>query len=174
MTSPETSKDKRICVGKISSSHGVKGLVKIVPFCEDINLLNGKLFTEETGNKTLNITLKNSSGKYILAQIEGVNSPEEAKTLKCSLYVSRESLPEINNDNEFYIEDLVGLEAVNIADDKIGKVIALQNFGAGNLLEIKPSKGDSYFIPFQSEYVKDVKLDKKCIIIENAENFIIE
>ncbi len=174
MTSPEISKDKRICIGKISSSHGVKGLVKIVPFCEDTSLLNGELFTEETGNKTLNITLKNSAGKHILAQIDGVTSPEHAKTLKCSLYVPREVLPEIEDKDEFYIEDLANLNALNSNGDKIGKVIALQNYGAGDLLEIKPIRGDSYFVPFQDEYVKDVNLDEKCITIENAENFIIE
>ncbi len=173
MTSPENT-DKRICVGKISSSHGVKGLVKIVPFAEDTNLLSGKLYTGETGDDTLDITLKNSSGKYILAQIDGITSPEQAKLLKCSLYVSRETLPEINNDDEFYIEDIAGLNALNNNNETIGSIIAVQNYGAGNLLEIKPKSGDSYFVPFQSEYVKNIDLDSKTIIIENAQNFIIE
>ncbi len=165
---------KRICIGKISSSHGVKGLVKIAPFCEDINLLNGELFTEETGGKTLNITLKNSSGKYILAQIDGITSPEQAKLLKSFLFVPRETLPEINNKDEFYIEDLAGLNVLNTNDDKLGTLIAMQDFGAGSLLEIKPIKGDSYFLPFQNEYVTDVNIDQQTITVQNLEDFIIE
>ena len=127
---------KRICIGKIASTHGVKGLVKIAPFCEDTTLLNGELFTAETGDDTLNITLKNSVGKYILAHIEGVTSPEQAKTMKYSLYVPREVLPETQDENEFYIEDLAGLEARNANAEKIGSIVAVQDFGAGDLLEI--------------------------------------
>ena len=169
MTSP-----KRICIGKISSSHGVKGLVKIVPFGVDTSLLNGKLYTSETGNDTLDITLKNSLGKYILAQIEGVTSPEQAKLLKCSLYVSRETLPEITDEDEFYIEDLAGLNVLDNNGEIIGSVIALQNYGAGDLLEIKPKSGASYFVPFQNEYVPNIDIEKNCITIKNAESFIIE
>ncbi len=169
MTSP-----KRICIGKISSSHGVKGLVKIAPFCEDTNLLNGNLYTSETGDNTLNITIKNPIGKYILAQIEGVTSPEQAKLLKCSLYASRKTLPEIADEDEFYIEDLTGLKVLNSDNDAIGEIIAVQNYGAGDLLEIKPKAGASYFVPFQNEYVANIDIDGKTIIIENAESFIIE
>ena len=166
---------KRICIGKISSSHGVKGLVKIAPFGIDTSLLNGELYTSETGNDTLNITLKNSMGKHILAQIEGVTSPEQAKTLKCSLYVSRETLPEIDNDDEFYIEDLKGLDVIDSNNETVGSIIAVQNYGAGDLLEIKPKAGgSSYFVPFQDEYVNNINLKNKCVTIENAQDFIIE
>lgn len=174
MTSSSTQNSKRICIGKITSTHGVKGLVKILPYCEDINLLNGTLFTDETGNKTLNITLKNPSGKYILASIDGVTNKEDAQEIKASLYIARNTLPEIDNDDEYYIEDLKGLTTLNANDEETGKVIALQNFGAGDLLEIKPKSGPSYFIPFQDEYVIEVNLENKTITLENTERFIIE
>ncbi|PCJ00255.1 MAG: 16S rRNA processing protein RimM [Alphaproteobacteria bacterium] len=165
---------KRICVGKISSSHGVRGLVKIIPFCEDTSLLNGVLYTDKTGNETLDITLKNSMGKSILAQIDGVTTPEQAKLLKHSLYISRETLPEIKSSDEFYIEDLANLDVQNPKGDKIGTVITVQNYGAGDLLEIKPKSGTSFFVPFQDEYVRDINLDEKYVTVENAERFIIE
>ncbi|PCK00315.1 MAG: 16S rRNA processing protein RimM [Zetaproteobacteria bacterium] len=175
MTSPEKDiTDKRICIGKISSSHGVKGLVKIIPFCEDTNLLNGILYTDKTGDDTLNITLKNSLGKSILAHIDGVTSPEQAKLLKCSLFVPREALPDIDNNDEFYIEDLAHLDVLNPDGEKIGTVITVQNYGAGDLLEIKPKSGASFFVPFQDEYVRDINLDEKYVTVENAEHFIIE
>lgn len=175
MTSPEkNTADRRICIGKISSSHGVKGLVKIIPFCEDTSLLNGTLYTDKTGNDTLAVTLKNSMGKSILAHIDGVTTPEQAKLLKCSLYVPREALPEIKGSDEFYIEDLANLDVKNSKGEKIGTVITVQNYGAGDLLEIKPKSGTSFFVPFQDEYVRDINLDEKYITVENAERFIIE
>ncbi len=174
MTISSTPKAKRICIGKIAGTHGVKGLVKIKPYCDDISLLNSTLFTEEHGDKTLTITLKNNASKYILAQIEGVTTIEQAKNIKSALYIPRDKLPELNDDDEFYIEDLKGLTAVDDKDETIGKVIAVQNFGAGELLEIKPKSGQSYFIPFQDEYVSEINLTKSCVTIQNAEQFIIE
>ncbi len=174
MTSPQTSQNKRICIGKIAGTHGVKGLVKILPYCEDINLLSGKLFTAETGNQTLNITLKNPNGKFILAEIEGITNKEDAQEHKCSLYVPRETLPEITEDDEYYLEDLKELTALNTSGETIGIIIALQNFGAGDLLELKPKSGQSYFVPFENEYVTDINLEQKTITLENASRFIIE
>lgn len=166
--------EKRICIGKISSTHGVKGLVKVLPYCEDLSLLESTLFTGETGDETINITLKNNSGKFILAEIEGINNKEDAQKTKCSLYVSRETLPEIDNKDEFYIEDLKGLNAVDEKNNPIGKLVSIQNFGAGNLIELKPASGQSYFIPFEDQYVIEVNIEEKHIILKDAEKFIIE
>ncbi len=174
MTSPAPPSEKRVCIGKVTSAHGVKGLVKIKPYCDDTNLLNGECFTEESGNKTLNITLKNPMGKHILAQIEGINTREEAQILKCSLYVPRETLPDIKGDDEYYIEDLIGLNVIDESSKTIGKLIDVPNFGAGDLLEIKPKSGASYFVPFQDEFVIEVNIEQNTITVSNADQFIIE
>ena len=120
MASPPPN--KRICVGKIASTHGVKGLVKIIPYCDDLSLLKGPLYTSENpaDNASLTITLKNSTGKYILASIEGITTPEDAKKLKCSLFVSRETLPNIEGEDTFYIEDLVGRSVGHLRFDSVG------------------------------------------------------
>ncbi len=174
MTSPAPPNEKRVCIGKVTSAHGVKGLVKIKPYCDDTSLLNGECFTEESGNKTLNVTLKNPMGKHILAQIEGINTREEAQTLKCSLYVPRETLPDIKGDDEYYIEDLIGLNVIDESSKTIGKLIDVPNFGAGDLLEIKPRSGASYFVPFQDEFVIEVNIEQNTITVSNADQFIIE
>lgn len=174
MTSPSTS-DKRICIGKISSAHGVKGLVKILPYCEDLELLNGTLFTSEDGDKTLSIKIKNSQGKHVLASIEGITTPEDAKKLKSSLFVQREALPEIDNDGEFYIEDLIGMDIKNTSQETIGTLLVVDNFGAGDLLEIKPSQGGAtYYVPFQDEYVVNINVEERFITVQNTDIFKIE
>ena len=113
-------------------------------------------------------------GKSVLAQIDGVTTPEQAKLLKHSLYISRETLPEIKSSDEFYIEDLANLDVQDSKGEKIGTVITVQNYGAGDLLEIKPKSGTSFFVPFQDEYVRNINLDEKYVTVENAERFIIE
>ena len=173
MTSPDPK--KRIFVGKITTTHGVKGLVKLLPFCENTSLLEGKLFTSDNpaDTSTLTIALKNPSGKYILAAIEGITSPENAEKYKGPLYIPRDSLPEVDNKDEFYIEDLIGLTAKTFNhEDLLGTIINVDNFGAGDLIEIKPRDGKTpYYVPFHNDYVTSIDLEEGYIILRNTELF---
>ncbi len=173
MTSP--AQQKRICIGKITHAHGVKGLVKIFPYCENISLLDGKLFTsnDPDNTDTLTITIKSHTNKHILAKIDGITSPEDAKKLKCSLYIPRETLPETNDKDEFYIEDLIGLTAKSYDKNiTLGTIKAIDNFGAGDLLEIKPNDGKApYYVPFHDDYIASIDLDTRYIMLKNAEQF---
>lgn len=165
---------QRVCIGKIASAHGVKGLVKLLPYCDDVSLLDGKVFTDETGTDTLEITLKNALGKYVLAQVKGIDTREDAEKLKSLLYIPREDLPKIDNDDEFYIEDLVGLSAQTPDGTPLGRIKAVDNFGAGDLLEIAPlGGGQSYYVPFHDDFVSNIDLATKNITITNHDQFII-
>lgn len=147
---------KRVCLGVIASAHGVKGLVKILPYGEDPYLIE---LVED-----FDITLKNPHGKYFLAEIEGVNSREAVDAIKgTELFIDRDQLPEIN-EGEYYIEDLVGMKAINQAGKDAGQIIAVHNFGAGDLLEIKPPSGDAYLVPFTDEHVPEVGADSVTVI----------
>ncbi|MGH1398985.1 MAG: ribosome maturation factor RimM [Alphaproteobacteria bacterium] len=149
--------DKKICIAKIAAPHGLKGLVKIIPFCEDVSLIEA---VEE-----FDITLKNPSGKYILAEIAGVSSREAVEAIKgTELFVDRDALPD-PEEGEYYIEDLVGLRAVNANSGKdAGVIIAVHNFGAGDLLEIKPKSGEAYLVPFNDDHVPEVSADSVSVI----------
>lgn len=166
---PSSQHQKRVCVGKCAGAHGVKGLVKIVPYCEDLSLLEGVLFTDETTNDTLDIKIKSSGGKALITEIKGINTREEAQKLKCSLFVSRETLP--NVADSYYYEDLIDLKIVDNSDNIMGIVKTVVDLGAGDLLEIKPPSGTTYFIPFQHEAVQEVDLERGAIIIDNPEQF---
>ena len=148
---------KRIVVGKVAAAHGVKGLVKILAYAEDISLIEK--------SSEFDIHLKNPSGKYILAEIEGVNSREDVEKIKgTELTIPRDALPE-PEDGEYYIEDLVGLKAINAKSGKdAGVIIAVHNFGAGDLLEIKPKSGETYLIPFNDGHVPEVNEDSVRVI----------
>lgn len=161
---------KRVCIGKIAGAHGVKGLVKIKPFCDDITLLNGKLFTDETTDKICEIEIKSNAGKHLLAKVMGITSREEAEKCKDMLYITRETLPETDDNNEFYVVDLIGL-AVYENKEEIGIIATVENFGAGDLMEVKPQSGTAYYIPFQDDYIENIDLENKVITLQNIEHF---
>lgn len=164
---------ERICIGKISSAHGVKGLVKIFPLCEDYTLLHGTHFVDETSDKTLTVTLKNPIGKFILAEIEGITNREDAQLLKTSLYASRDILPEIADD-EIYVDDMIGLIALDGNGETIGTVIDAPDYGAGILLDIKPANGQAFMVPLEHECVGTIDTENRCITITDHTQFIIE
>jgi len=143
---PPAEPEKRICVGRIAAAHGIKGLVKIVPYCDDLSLLENI--------PEYKITLKNPLGKYILAEIEGVNDRNGAEALGgTELYIDRADLPDIEDEDEFYVEDLIGMMCVNESGEEIGVVKAVENYGAGDLLDIQPKSGASFLMPFTAQTV---------------------
>ena len=161
---------KRVCLGRIAAPHGVKGLVKLLPYGDDTSLLEGELFTDETSCNTLKITLKNKLGKYILAEIEGCTDRNRSEELKgTELYIPRADLPEL--DEGFYYEDLIGLKVLNENDEHIGKVIAVENFGAGDLLEIQPLSDQSYYVPIVEQFVPEIRLEQNVVIIKDYDQF---
>jgi 16S rRNA processing protein RimM len=154
-------KNRRICIAKIATAHGVRGLVKITCYAEDQNLLtSGTLYKGENSTETIKLSLQNKSGKYWIGKVEGIADRNEAELLRgTSLWIDRDALPE-PEDDEFYIEDLIGLPVIDTDGNAIGEILAIQNFGAGDLLEIKPAEGHSFYHPFTKEATPHVSLEQ--------------
>lgn len=165
---------RRVCLGKITGAHGIKGLVKVLPYGEDPLLLEtlGPLFTGKTGADTLSLSLKNPQGKHMLAAIEGVQDRNAAEDLRgTELYVARESLPKIEDDESYYYEDLTGLAVRSEDGESLGRIKAVLNFGAGDLLEIAPPFGEAFLLPFTDENVPDVNIEEGFVVIVPMEDF---
>ncbi len=157
--------EKRVCLGKIAQAHGIKGFVKVLSYGEDPQLLNGALYSSENASDTLTMSLKNSLGKYWLAEIKDVSDRDAAEKLRgTELWVERDNLPKPKN-GEFYIDDLIGRRVINTDDVEIGKIIAVDNFGAGDLLEIQPLSDEAFYLPFTKENVPDIKEDRITVVI---------
>lgn len=155
----------RICVAKIATAHGIKGLVKLHIFVEDTKLANGDLFTSASGDKTLNITLKNATAKHWLAEVKDIPDRTAAEKLRgTELYIEKSRLPEPDED-EFYFSDLISLPCVDEDGTEIGKIISSENFGAGDLLEIQPTGGESFYLPITDETVLEITNDKIIVVI---------
>lgn len=163
---------RRVCLGKITGAHGIKGLVKIAAFGEDPYLIEdlSPVFTDAEGPATLAITRLQPQGSHFLAAVEGIGDRTQAESLKgTELYVPREALPEIEEDGAYYIEDLIGMETRDESGQTVGTVLAVHNFGAGDLLEIRLSNGQSFIMPFTGETVGEIG---DFIPIRNYEAFL--
>lgn len=150
--------EKRLKVARVLGPHGIKGAVKLQVFLEDAQMLGSLSDIEDETGKPIRLSLHGASGKALLARIAGVDSREAAEALgRPLLFVPRASLPAPDAD-EFYASDLVGLAAFE-GERHLGEVIAVQDFGAGPLLEVRPEKGATVLVPFTAETVPAVDLD---------------
>jgi len=162
---------KRILIGEIATAHGIKGLVKVRSYVDDETLLESKpLYTEETGNKTIVLTLKNALKNDWLMEADGVTDRNAAEDLRgTQLYIDRDQLPDAG-DGEFYVEDMKGMKVVDAKGNDIGTILSVENFGASDLLDIRPAAGgDSFYVPFTDETIIDVNVDDGVVTVEIPE-----
>jgi 16S rRNA processing protein RimM len=156
-----------ICVGVIVGAQGIKGHVKIKSFSEDIEyfLDKGDLYTKD-GSLFHKITPKHKAKGNVIAEVEGVTTRSQAEGLKnTELYVQRDQLPELEEET-FYHADLIDLEVRDTAGKKIGKVLAIHNFGAGDMIEFLPDDADqSKMILFRKDFVPEIHIKDGYIVI---------
>jgi 16S rRNA processing protein RimM len=156
-----------ICVARIGAAHGVRGAVKLWPFTEDpLAVMDyGPLMTKD-GARQFEVTHARPAKDHLVAMFKGVATREDAERLNgIELYVAREKLPATDED-EYYHADLIGLAAVNAANEPIGRVLAIHNFGAGDIIEIAPPSGPTLLLPFTNAVVPTVDLANGRVVIE--------
>lgn len=158
---------KRVLLGEITSAHGIRGEVVIRAYTADpADIASYGPLTDATGKRTFELSSIRDSGKGVHARLAGVTTRTDAEALKgTQLYVSRDALPP-PADGDYYHEDLVGLAAMTADGTAIGTIIAVQNFGAGDLLEIRLAGGSrSEFVPFTDTYVPSVDIAAGRVVV---------
>src|SRR5437762_1990327 len=157
----------QICVARIGAAHGVRGAVKLWTFTEDPFAVKeyGPLTTKD-GARQFEVTHVREAKDHLVATLKGVATREDAERLNgIELYIAREKLPETDED-EYYHADLIGLAAVTTANEPLGRVLAIHNFGAGDIIEIAPASGPTMLLPFTNAVVPTVDLPKGRVVIE--------
>ena len=157
----------QICVARIGAAHGVRGAVKLWTFTEDPFAVEqyGPLLTKDGARSFEVVTAREAKG-HLVATLKGIATREDAERLNgLELYVPREKLPATEED-EYYHADLIGLAAVNAAGEPLGRVIAIHNFGAGDIIEIAPPQGATMLLPFTNAVVPSVDLANGSVVIE--------
>ena len=156
-----------ICVARIGAAHGVRGAVKLWTFTEDPLAVKryGPLVTKD-GAQSFEVATAREAKGHLVATLKGIATREEAERLNgLELYIAREKLPEPEQD-EYYHADLIGLAAVDTANAPLGRVIAIHNFGAGDIIEIAPPQGATMLLPFTNAVVPMVDLAGGRVVIE--------
>jgi 16S rRNA processing protein RimM len=160
--------DDRICVGAIAGSYGVAGEVRLKSFCAEPEAIAdyGALYTED-GTRSFTVHLTRVVAGGLGARVSGIATKEQADALKgTSLYADRARLPRLPDD-EFYHADLIGLDARDPGGAALGKVTAVHNHGAGDLLEISGmGRKTALLLPFTVAIVPLVDLKARCIVVD--------
>jgi 16S rRNA processing protein RimM len=166
------SHSELICVAAIAGAFGVKGEVKLKSFTDIAeNCVSYGPLLSDSGEVILTPSSHRLVKGAVAIKCPEVKTREDAERLKSTkLYVPRESFPEPEED-EFYASDLIGLEVKSTDGKRVGKIIAVEDFGAGDLLEIKPKDGKSFYHPFTIAATPkvDIKAGRVVIKIEEAE-----
>ena len=153
--------ERRIALAAVAGAHGVKGELRLKLFSDSVDSLahQKKLFVGGAERRLLGIR---ESGKTAVARFEGVADRSAAEALRGSLVeVDRSALPPLD-EGEYYHADLIGLPAVDRQGNAIGTVVAVENNGAGDMLEIEAEVGKRTLIPFKAG-IADLK-DGKIIL----------
>jgi 16S rRNA processing protein RimM len=140
--------DKRVALAAVAGAHGIKGEVRLKLFADSVDSLKGhdRLFVGGAERKLVAI---NAAGKAPIARFEGIADRTEAEALRGSLVeVDRTALPPLG-EGEYYYADLIGLPCVDSDGAEVGTVASIENFGAGDLLEVELPAGRRSLIPFR-------------------------
>jgi len=149
MTSPGTAKERKVALAAVAGAHGVKGEVRLKLFAEGVDSLS-RHATLSVGGQTLKLeSIRDGGGKGAVARFAGIADRTAAEGLRGSLVeVDRASLPPLE-DGEYYHADIVGLLCFDQAGALVGTVVTVENFGAGDLLEVEKPDGRRSLIPFR-------------------------
>jgi 16S rRNA processing protein RimM len=154
-----------ILVGRVAGAFGVRGEVRITTYTADpMALVAYRDLKRETGQPALTLSEGRPTKGGVIVRAREVETREQAEALRgLRLFIPRDVLPEPDVD-EFYVADLIGLAVVDLEGEPLGRVKDVRDFGAGDLLEIQPPEGPSWFLPFTREAVPAVRIAEGTVV----------
>ena len=159
---------KRLEVGQIVNTFGIKGEVKVTPFTDDINRFDNlkKVYVKTKKDSKL---YKVENARYhknmVLLKLEGIENPEQAELLKNAfLEIDREDAIPLE-EGQYFIADLIGLEVYTDEGKILGKVDDIYNTGANDIYVVKDELGKQVLLPGIKDVIKQVDLESKKITV---------
>jgi 16S rRNA processing protein RimM len=161
--------DARIVIARIGAAHGIKGEVRLQSFTQAPADVAGYGPLVASDGRTFEIVAHRpaagTSPTMLVVRFKGIGDRNAAEALTgIELSVAKEHLPE-TEEGEFYHADLVGLRAVTSTGAPIGVVVAVPNYGAGDLLEIAPAKGATILVPFTDAAVPEIDVEAGHVVV---------
>lgn len=162
-------------MGVFGAPQGLGGEVRVKSLTADPAAIGayGPLTDKERGRKFAFESVRPLKDDMVVARLAGVSTREAAEALTgLGIFARRDQLPP-PNENEFYFDDLVGLEAIDKDGARLGRVVAIMNYGAGDILEIAPAEGsETLLLPFTRSVAPTIDFDAERIVI--AQPFEVE
>lgn len=167
---------KFVSVGKILNFHGIQGEAK-VGFSknqQDFFLSLDKVFVKiDNDYRPLNVVRSRLNKTFAIVKFEGINLINELLPYKGALlFVAEETIRENLEEDEFLIDELVGLDVIDVDGNKLGFVVGVSNNGATDLLSVKTKTKKICLIPFVKAIVTSVSIKDKKVIINNLEGLL--
>ncbi|MBI1328179.1 MAG: 16S rRNA processing protein RimM [Alphaproteobacteria bacterium] len=160
---------QNIQIAKIAGAHGIKGLVKLAVYLEDARDIESYNPVTDAQGKNYEIKLKNSTGKFWLAEVSGVTDRNKAEELAgTSLFIPRSALPDVE-EGDILHADLIGMKVEDTKGNIIGTVRDIKNFGAGDLLDI----GNKTMLPLNAQFYDEIDTGKGVFKINEAAEELI-
>lgn len=156
-----------VLLGRIGAAHGITGAVRVKPFTANPESLGdyGDLVTGD--GRSFRVKKLRPSGEMLVVEFAGVTNRNAAEALNgTDLFVPRDRLPAVEADDEFYHADLVGLDVVTRDGARIGVISSVENYGAGDLIEIERETGGPVLVPFTRAAVPEIDLKARRVVID--------
>ena len=159
---------KYLEIGQIVNTFGIKGMVKIKPFTDDINRfdkLKKVYIKNKDGKKEYQIQEVKYHKNMVLMKLEGIDTPEQADLLRQSYLLVNRDDEEPLEEGVYYIVDLIGLEVYTDEGVLLGNVDDIFNTGSNDIYVVKDGKGKQILLPGIPDVIKDVDLEKGRITV---------
>ncbi len=158
----------RVCLGQIGAAHGVRGEVRLHSFTSEPAAIANYGPLESEDGRVFEIESLRPAKAHFVARLAGIGDRNTAERLaNLKLYVPRERLPAPEQADEFYHADLIGLAVIDRAGERLGTVVAIHNFGAGDLIEVRPEAGgDTEMVQFDDTNVPVVDVAAGRIVVD--------
>lgn len=168
-----SAKDKRVLLGEFGAAQGLKGEVRIRSFTAEETAIAGYSPLEDEEGHPIEIESVRATPKALIARVKGVTTREAAEALTGrKLYLPRARLP-AREEDEWYHADLIGLEALDTEGRPLGAIVAIHNFGAGDLLEMKPVNGGAtVLVPFTRDTVPEIDVEGGRLVLNLPEGLL--
>lgn len=166
---------KLIVVGQIAGAFGVKGEVRVRSFTEDPDAaFNYGPLLDETGAVVLTPVKVRALNEGFGVMAKEQRQREDWEAMRgVLLHALREAMPE-TDAGEFYVADLIGMAVRHVDGRDLGQVAAVQNFGAGELIDVRPAKGANYLLPFTEDVFPEIDAKARVLTADPDDGLLPE
>ncbi len=161
-----------VLLGKIGAPHGVQGELRVSSFTDDPMALGDYGVLRSRDGREFTLKKARPAKNVLVVRFKEIQTRNDAENVRgVELFVERSALPQNAEGDEFYIDDLIGMETIDEDKQVTGKIHGVPNFGAGDLLEISPKTAtdrfgtNTWFLAFTKENVPEIDFEKRLVRI---------